>query len=153
MSQKIMHGARAQLIVNGKIVGLFSNVSYGLAYDAVPSHILGRYSPAEITYVGQEAISVNASGFRVIDNGAMVAAGVPKLQELMVFEDISLAIFDRQTNKEVMTVVGIKPTGYDTSLAARSISDFSVRFLGMRISDESGTADEAPGASTLNSGQ
>lgn len=152
MAQQIMHGSRAQLIVNGRIVGLFSNVSYGLSYDTVPSYILGRFSPAEITYVGQEAISVNASGFRVIDNGAFVAAGVPKLQDLMSFGDISLAIFDRQSGKEVMTVVGVKPTGFNTGLAARSISDFSVSFLGLRLSDESGDANEAAGASDLNSG-
>jgi len=152
MSQSILHGARAQLIVNGKIVGLFTSCQWGLNYDAIPNYILGRFSPAEITYTGQEAISVNATGFRVISNGAHVAAGMPKLQELMTFQDISLAIFDRQTGLQVMTVVGVKPISYSTGVAARSVSDFSVAFMGLKLSDESGSQDEQPGASDLLSG-
>lgn len=150
--QKIFHGSRAQLIVNGKIVGVFTSCQWGVTYDAVPSYILGRYSPAEITYTGQEAISVTATGFRVVDNGAYVAAGMPKLQELMAHEDIALAIFDRQTNKQIFTVVGVRPTGYSSGTAARSISDFTVNYLGLRSEDESGSQGESAGASDLLSG-
>jgi hypothetical protein len=150
--QQILNGARCQLLVNGKIQGVFTSVTWGVSYDAVPSYILGRFSPAEITYVGQEAINVNATGFRVIDNGAYVAAGLPKLQDLMTHEDITLAIYDRETGKAVMTVVGVRPTGYTSGVAARSISDFSASFSGMRASDESGENNEAAGASTLTSG-
>lgn len=152
MSQQILHGARAQLMVNGKIVGLFTNCSWGVQYDAVPSHILGRYSPAEITYTAQEAIRVSASGFRVIDNGAYKVAGLPKLQDLMTYADISLSIYDRQTGKLIMTVVEVKPTGYSTDVAAKSLSSFSVEFLGTRSEDESGSQGEASGASELLSG-
>lgn len=150
--QRIFHGARAQLIVNGRIVGIFTSCQWGVNYDAVPSFILGRYSPAEITYTGQEAISVTATGFRVIDNGAYVAAGLPKLQDLMAHEDIALSLFDRQTGKQVMTVVGIRPTGYTSGTAARSVSDFTVNYLGLRAEDESGAQGEASGASDLLSG-
>lgn len=151
-TQRILHGARAQLIVNGKIVGVFTSCQWGVNYDAQPSYILGRYSPAEITYTGQEPISVSATGFRVVDNGAYVAAGLPKLQQLMTHEDIALAIFDRQTGKQIFTVTGVRPTGYTSGTAARSISDFSVNYLGLRSEDESGAQGEASGASDLLSG-
>ena|ERR1039458_3871512 len=150
--QRILHGARAQLIVNGKIVGIFTSCQWGVNYDATPSYILGRYSPAEITYTGQEAISVTATGFRVVDNGAYVAAGLPKLQDLMTNEDISLAVYDRHTGKAVVTVVGVRATGYSSGTAARSISDFTVNYLGLSSSDESGSQGEASGASDLLSG-
>lgn len=150
--QQILSGHRAQLIVNGRVVGLFTSCSWGLSYDAAPSYILGRSSPAEVTYLGQEAISVNASGFRIVDNGAHVAAAVPKLQELLQHEDISLSIFDRQTQKQIMTVVGVRPTGYSTDVSARGISSFSCSFLGLRLEDESGAQGESAGASDLNSG-
>jgi len=150
--QKVLHGARAQLIVNGKIVGVFTSCQWGVNYDAVPNFILGRYSPAEITYTGQEAISVTATGFRVVDNGAYVAAALPKLQELMTHEDIALALFDRQTGKQILTVVGVRPTGYTSGTAARSVSDFTVNYLGLRAEDESGSQGEASGASDLLSG-
>jgi hypothetical protein len=150
--QQILHGARAQLIVNGRIVGVFTSCQWGVNYDAQPSYILGRYSPAEITYTGQEPISVNATGFRVVENGAYIAAGLPKLQDLMTHEDIALAIFDRQTGKQIFTVVGVRPVGYNSGTAARSISDFSVSYLGLRSEDESGAQGEAAGASDLLSG-
>ena len=140
------------MIVNGKIVGIFTNCQWGVNYDAVPSFILGRYSPAEITYTGQDAISVTATGFRVIDNGAYVAAALPKLQDLMAHQDITLALFDRQTNKKILSVVGVRPVGYSSSVATRSVSDFSVNYLGLRSEDESGSAGEAAGASDLLSG-
>lgn len=150
--QKILHGARAQLIVNGKIVGVFTSCQWGVNYDAIPSYILGRFSPAEITYTGQEAISVSATGFRVVDNGAYVAAGLPKLQDLMTHEDISLALFDRQTGKQILVVVGVRPIGYSSGSAARSISDFTVNYMGLRAEDESGSQGESSGASDLLSG-
>ena len=95
--QQILSGARCQLIINGRIVGLFTQVSYGVSYDAQPSYILGRYSPAEITYAGQEAIAINASGYRVVDAGPHTVADVPRLQDLLNHEDISIALFDRKT--------------------------------------------------------
>jgi maltoporin len=152
VGQKILSGARAQLIVNGKIVGLFTNCSWGVSYDAIPSYILGRFSPAEITYAGQEAIAVQATGFRIIDNGAYVAAALPKLQDLLTHEDISLAVYDRQTNKQIMLVVGVRPVSYSTDVSARAISSFSCNFLGLRSEDESGSQGEGPGASDLLSG-
>jgi len=147
--QKILHGSRAQLQVNGRTIGLFSQVSYGVQYDATPSYVLGRFSPAEITYTGQEAISVTATGFRVVDNGPHAVASVPKLQELLNHEDITLAIYDRQTNKLIMSVVGCRPTGFSTGVATRSVADVTVNFLGLRLSDESGESNESSGASDL----
>ena len=150
MQQQILHGARAQLLINNKPVGCFTSVQWGVQYDAVPSFILGRYSPAEITYTGQDAISVTATGFRIVDNGAYIAGALPQLQQLMTHEDITLVIFDRQTQKRILTVFGVRPTGYTTGTAARSISDFSVSYLGLRAdTEEIPGQGEAAGASTL----
>lgn len=149
VKQSILNGARAQLIVNGRIVGVFTTCSWGLAYDAAPAYILGAYAPVEITYTGQEPVSVTAAGFRVVENGAHVAAGVPKLQELMAHEDVTLSISDRQTGKTIMLVKGVRPLAYDTDVSARSISTFTVRFMGLKVEDESGAHAESPGASTL----
>jgi hypothetical protein len=150
--QKIFHGARAQLIVNGKKVGVFSDVSYGVNYDVQPAFILGRYSAAELTYVGQDVVSVSATGFRVIDNGAYVAASMPKLQELMGHNEISIELFDRQSNKSVLSVIGVRPVSWSSGQQSRSLSTFSVQFMGRLASDESGVNDEGAGASTITSG-
>lgn len=149
---KILTGARAQLSVNGKIVGLFTSCSYNLIYDASPAFLLGRYSAGEITYTGQDVISIDATGFRVIDAGPHAVASVPYLQDLMNHEDISLSLIDRKTGKIFMTAVGVRPMGFSSSVSARGTVEVSARFMGLRLSDESGQADEASGASSLLSG-
>ena len=137
-----MHGARAKVIVDGQVVGIFNSCSYGVAYDANPVYILGKFNPAEIALTGQEPISVQCGGFRVIDNGPYVIASVPKLQDLLNHEDITLSLVDRQSGKTVMTVVGVRPTGYSTDVAARGLQSLNVSFQGTAMGDES---DEAAG--------
>lgn len=136
---KVMHGARAQLIVGGNKVGIFNSVSYGLAYDTQDVFILGRFSPAEIGYVAQEAVSITASGWRIIDAGPHDTQGaqVPHLQDLLTHNDISLAIYDRLTNKQVATITGVRPTGYSTSISQRQMQEITVNFKGLLVSDES----------------
>lgn len=148
VKSKTMHGSRAQLFIGEKLVGIFNNVSYGVQLDANPIFVLGRFSAAEIALTGMETINVSASGFRVVDNGPSVAAAFPKLQDLLNHEDITLALFDRQTNKAVMTVVGVRPTSWNTSVGAKGVMDLSATFMGLRLSDESDEAgqNESPGA-------
>lgn len=155
MPAKVMTGARAQLIVTdpttntGKVVGIFNNVSWGLAYDAQPIYILGRYSPAETVYTGQEPVSISATGWRAVDSGPHVAAKVPNLLDLMNHEYMELAVFDRQTNKMIAKIHSVRPTGYSTSVAARGVQEVSVSFIGLLVDDESTTNAELPGASDL----
>ena len=143
--QQIISGSRVILQVNGNAVGLFTTCNWSVNIDTQPNFILGRYSPAEITYTGQDAINLSATGFRVINNGAYVVAGVPKLQELMGAGEISLDIVDRQTGAIILHVDGVKATGYNTAVSARTVSDFTVNFLGRIISDESGAQGEGGG--------
>lgn len=145
---KTMHGSRAQVMIDGQIIGIFTNVSYGVRYDANAVHVLGRFSAAEIVLSGMDPISVDCTGFRVVDNGPYKVASVPRLQDLLNHEDITLAIFDRQSGKQIMTVIGVRPTGYNTSVAARGLQDLTVNFMGLVISDENDPngQDESPGA-------
>lgn len=148
---KIMTGPRAILIVNGVPSGIFNSVSYGVDYNVNPAYILGRYSPAELTYVGQEAIQVTATGWRVIDSGPYTnSAAVPRLQDLLTHNDISLAIMDRlNPNKVALTVVGVRPVGYSTQITQKSQQEITVRFMGLRAYDENGSQDETAGATSL----
>ena len=141
---KTMTGARAQLCVvdpttnQAKVVGIFSSCSWGLAYDAQPLYVLGRYSPAETVYTAQEAVNVSATGFKVVGAGAHVSAKIPYLKDLMSHEYMSLSLYDRQTNQFIMKVESVRPTGYSTSINARGVEEISVNFIGLHVSDESG---------------
>lgn len=138
---KTMHGARASLIINGQVAGIFNSCSYGVQYDSNPIYTLGRFNANEIVVTGMAPISLQLGGFRVIDNGPYEIASVPKLQELLNLDDITVAIHDRQTNKTVLTVVGVKPTGYSTDVSARGLQSLNVTMEGISLGDES---DESP---------
>lgn len=155
MPAKTVTGARAQLMIvdpntgEGKVMGIFNNVSLGLTYGAEPIFILGRYSPAEIVYTSQEAVTVTASGWREVNFGPHVIAKVPRLQDLLQHEYIELAIFDRQTNQRIAKIHSVRPTSWSTTIANRQPEEIQVTFLGLLVDDESVTNAETPGASDL----
>jgi hypothetical protein len=144
---KTMTGARARLIIDGKLIGIFQMCHYALNFHAAPVYILGNYAPQEITLTSQEPITVTCRGWRIIDQGPHTAQGgrVPKLQDLLRHEDISISIFDRQTNKEIMTVVGCRPIGYNTDLSTGNQQQITVTFQGLKLSDETGDQDDIGG--------
>lgn len=152
---KVFTGARAKVYVDNVLVGIFDSCSYAVNIGAEPVHILGRYSPAEITQTSYEAVTVNCSGFRVIGNGGHVLPKVPKLQDLLQFEYITLALLDRQganteggtnpNNEPVMTVQNCVPINYSTGANAKATSRVQVTYLGTHASDESGAQDEGDG--------
>ena len=146
----VMHGARAIIKIDGKKVGIFNSCSWGLQLDQQPVYTLGRFSPAEIVTTGQEAIGVTATGFRILDRGPHVVAGLPELQELLTDEGIaSITVEDRQSGKNIMHVENVKVQGYSTGVNARGVQEVTVNFIGTVVSDESITNAEATGASDL----
>lgn len=148
---KIMHGARAQVYVGTKLIGVFTNVSYGSTYDIQPAYILGRFSPAELTYTAAEPISISASGWRVVGAGpySEEGSGMPLLQDLLTASDVTFSIWDRQLNKKIMTVEGVRHAGFNTSIAPRALEEMSLNFVGLRLSDENESNNESEGATDL----
>lgn len=151
MPAKVVHGARAQLIVgdinnsDARVVGVFNNVSLGLNYDVAPIYTLGNYAPQELVYTAQEAVNVEAAGFRVVDHGAQVDGKVPRLQDLINHEYISLAIQDRQTGRTLYKIRDVRPVGYNTSMAARDVESMTIRFTGRLIDEDNVSNDDTVG--------
>src|SRR4051812_27008320 len=147
---KTMTGARAQVLIAGKPVGIFSDVSWGLAYGAEPVFILGAYGPQEIVYTSQEAVQITARGWKIIDHGAHTDALVPKLQDLLRHQDIELACYDRQTGSFLGRMHNCRPTGYQTGVTAKGLQELTVNFVGLTVDDESPRSNaETEGAATL----
>lgn len=116
-NNKVIHGARCVVLVDGAPVGIFTSVSYGVNYTHQPIYILGRTGAAEIAMTGMDVVTVQAHGWRVLDHGPFaggqtnstsavpVTAGststaggevaMPKLQELLSKGAISIAIVDK----------------------------------------------------------
>ena len=141
---KVFTGARAKLYVDNVLVGIFDSCTYAVNIGAEPVHILGRFGPAEITPTSYEAVAANCSGFRIIGNGGHVLPKVPKLQDLLQLETVTLTMVDRQSNSNdpVMTVQGCIPINYSTGANAKANSRIQITYLGLSASDEQGAQDE-----------
>lgn len=157
-----MTGARAKLIINGKVVGMFSTVSYGVTYGVTPIYVLGRFNAAELVYTDMDVVTVTATGFRAIGAGPHQIGGdgvnaaalnsVPHLQELLQHQDIQLSLHDRQNDDaSYMLVTGVRPVSFDTDNSSRGVQGLTVRFQGTLHQDESGVQDD-PGATNFPNG-
>lgn len=146
---KIMNGARAKVFLTkpgepARLVGIFTSLSYGVAYDAQPAYTLGAFAPREIDYTAQEPVSIQASGWRVINNGPHIQALIPRLQDLLNHEYLTMTVVDRQTGETIATIVDVRPTGYSTPIANRQLVEQSFSFMGRLMGDETpdSTSDE-----------
>jgi hypothetical protein len=146
MASKVVHGARAKVYIDSKLVGIFTNVSYGLTYDAQPSFILGRYNPADIDYTAQEAVNISATGWRVYNRGPHVSPaqggpGVPKLADLLNANYMMFEIYDRaqgKPSKPLMKVTKVRCLGYSGAQTARQLSEVQFNYVGCAIDAENG---------------
>ena len=147
--QKTMTGARAIVKVDGNVVGVFDSCQYGANIGTEPIHILGRYSPDEISITSYEAVQVSCSGFRIIDQGVHVLPAAPKLQDLLQFQRVQLTIEDRQSGENIMTVSNCVPSNWGEGQQAKGTTRFNISYIGTVLSDESDDQDETDGATAL----
>jgi hypothetical protein len=142
MPSKVMVGARAKVYVNNQLVGIYETCTYNMNIGTEPIHLLGRYSPDEITPTSYEAVTLTCGGFRVVGQGPHVLPAVPKLQDLLNLEAVTIAVVDRQSGQSILTAIGCVPNSYNGNHNARATSRVSITYTGLRISDESGAQDE-----------
>ena len=133
---RVVHGARAKIIIGTEVVGIFTAFSYGLAYHAEPVYIIGNPAPIEINYLSQEVVQCQGSGWRVVGAGPHESMKLPRLQELLNQNDIQIKVLDRQTGKVIATIHNVKPVSYQTAITARQQEEISVSFVGLLVTDE-----------------
>jgi hypothetical protein len=143
MPSKVMVGARAKVYVDNQLVGIFEGCTWNVNVGVEAIHLLGRYSPDEITPTSYEAVTLNCSGFRVIGSGVHVLPKFPKVQDLLSLEGVTIAVVDRQSGTNVLTAIGCVGTTNSGGYNARAASRVQINYTGLRISDESGDQDEA----------
>jgi hypothetical protein len=138
------------------LVGLFANCNWSIRQDKTPIFILGRYSPAEITPTTQEAVTLDLTGYRVVNAGPYKVANATLLKNLLTEEDFSVAVLDRQTGETIFQASGCRVTGWSSGVASRGISDLRISIVGLLGEDEYGTAQggdsESPDASNITDG-
>lgn len=148
MSQTMV-GARAKVRVDGNIVGIFDSCQYGANLGTEGIFTLGRFSANEIAITSFELVNVNCSGFRIVDQGVHVLPAAPKLQDLLLFENIQLEVEDRKTGKNIAIVKECVPKSWNEGQQAKGTTKFSIVYEGIVLSDESGDQTESGGATTF----
>jgi hypothetical protein len=152
---KTFHGGRGRIYITDpndgstKLVGIFNSASYGLTFDVQPVYILGRMGPAELVYTGQEAVSLQCSGFRVVGAGAHVAGRLPNTRDLLTSEYLTIVINDRQTGRDVATFHSVRAASYQTTLNARALEEISVSYTALLVDDEDTQLSERADANDL----
>lgn len=148
-SQKVMTGGRAQVYINNQLVGIFESANYNVAFGTEAIHLLGRFSPDEITLTSYEAVTISCSGFRVVGNGPTVLPAVPLLADLLALEAATITIVDRQTGEAILTAIGCVPTAYNGNHNSRATSRITINYTGIAITDESSDGDSEIAATSL----
>lgn len=146
---KVMGGARAKCYIDNVLVGIFESVNVSNSTGLEEIHIIGRYTPDEITITHKNGVNISCSGFRVVGQGKHVLPKVPKVQDLLGFQPFTMAIVDRQTGQTVETILGVTPASDNTNYNAKATSRVNINYMGIRASDESGAQDESAGAVSL----
>lgn len=142
-ASKVMTGARSKVYVDNQLIGIFDSCQYNTSIGVEPIHLLGRFSPDEITPTSYEAVTLNCSGFRVVGNGVYTLPKVPKVQDLLSLEGVTITVVDRQTGKAILTAIGCVATTANGGYNARATSKVQINYTGLRLSDESGDQDES----------
>jgi hypothetical protein len=137
---QILTGARAKIMIKGKVVGLFTQCSWEVRQTKEPAFILGRYHPAEITPTTQEPVQMTLNGYRVVDSGPYKVASATLLKSLLEEEDFTVTVIDRQTKKTIFQAVGCRVAGWSSGVSARGISDVRLTIIGIKGEDEYGIA-------------
>jgi hypothetical protein len=136
-ASNIVHGARAKVLINNKLIGFFSNVSFGLTYEAQPAYVLGKFAPASIDYVAQDVVQITASGWKVAGAGWHDGAGLPKLQDLLTADYMDFLVMDRVSNAQLAHIKNVRATSASGGFSNRQLSESTFTFMGIYISDDS----------------
>jgi hypothetical protein len=150
---KIFHGAKAIVQIDNKIVGIFTSCTYSINYAMHVAHVLGRHSPAAMTYTAQEAVNMSLTGFKVVDAGPWKLNTAPQLSELMGYAGVNLQLVDRESGRTLFRVTDFFATSISSGVNARSISDVTVSGVASVMHDETVEDNaEAPNATKLDDG-
>jgi hypothetical protein len=155
-ASKVITGGRAVVSITGPtggpvVIGIFDSCSVSESISSEDIHILGRYSPSEITLVSYNAVQVNCSGFRVYGYGVKALGQFPVLNQLLGLGPINISVADREnpTGPALATIINCLPDTNSNSFQSRATSKISITYKGTMMVDESAPNDAESGAIDL----
>jgi len=156
-ASKVVTGGRSVVSIdNGSgpvVIGIFDSCSISESISSEDIHLLGRFSPDEITLVSYNAVNVQCSGFRVYGFGVKALGKFPTLNSLLGLGPITLTVADREnpTGSALATVIGCLPDTNSNNFTSRATSKINITYKGLAVTDESNPNDAESGAVSLPS--
>lgn len=148
-ASKQVHGARAIVSIEGRVVGIWNDISVDWNYDVRSSYILGRFSAAGLTTVGVEPCNIRASGFLVVNHGFFKEGRITNLQDLLGQEYIQLTVLDRESDVPLLLITGCLPTGMSVNLPAKDLATGTNTYIGLLCHEYGNTQAEPTGSTQL----
>ena len=144
MASQTITGGRAELFLpdatgNLILAGVFDTVSRGKGLGTEAIHTLGQYSAREIAITSYNEVTVNCSGFRVLNHGTTVIGNFPTLAELLNYNAVTIKVVDRQTGSTLLVVTGAVPTSDNENYSSRATTKTSISYTGIAAFDEETT--------------
>lgn len=153
-ASKVITGGRSVVSIdkgNGPVViGIFDSCTVSESISSEDIHILGRFSPSEITLVSSNVVNVQCSGFRVYGFGTKILGAYPLLNDLLGLGPVTISIADRENPAiPMMTIVSCLPDTTSNSFQSRATSKINITYKGTMAVDESAPNDAEAGATDL----
>src|ERR1700676_1101114 len=114
-ASKVITGGRSVVSIdkgNGpQVIGIFDSCTVNESITSEDIHILGKFSPDEITLTAYNAVTVQCTGFRVYGFGVKMLGAFPTLNSLLGLGPVTITVADRSnpTGAPMATVVGCLP--------------------------------------------
>jgi len=134
-------GARVQLYLPNNVgtlvlAGVYDTVSKNVSLGTEGVWTLGQYSAHEIPITSYELVTLNCSGFRVLDHGVTIVGNFPTLADLLNYNSVVLKVVDRQSGDTIMVVTGAVPTSNTENHNVKSTSKISISYSGIAAFSE-----------------
>src|ERR1019366_3376526 len=143
-ASKVITGGRTVVSITGPtggpvVIGIFDSCSVSESISSEDIHILGRYSPSEITLTSYNAVNVQCTGFRVYGFGVKALGQFPTLNQLLGLGSITLTVGDREnpTGPALATIINCLPDTNSNSFQSRATSKVNISYKGTMMVDES----------------
>lgn len=142
---RVLTGARARFLLDGKKVGYASGVSIGEEIDWQELAVLDNIEVEEHVPLGYRVTPFTARRFRLVGETLKSEGFFPKtgtspeehLRNILAQGELTATIEDSRTGKIIQTVEGVRIASKGIDIDARQAVGKNITFVAIRAKDES----------------
>ena len=138
---RVVSGARARLIINGKVIGFATGVNISENIALQPVDVLGEIDPVEYEPLGR-TVMMNCTAVRIKASSFKTLGVIPRgdTVEIVNMAELDALIEDVVTGDIIMKVSRLKAEAFNARVDTTGIMTMDVSFRGIRVFDEEDAA-------------